>query len=106
MPDRLAADLVNGGEFDLRREQGPDWEIAALDAVDELVGDLEIERRGRLEVLAPVPGRGCRAIRPALRLCRHALGVRTPWRTPRRCRHLEPRFGRFHPLIPARLCDG
>jgi hypothetical protein len=44
MPDRLAAYLVNGGKPDLTRQQRPDRKPAALDAVDELAGKLEIKR--------------------------------------------------------------
>jgi hypothetical protein len=44
VPDRLAAYLVNGGKLDLTTQQRPDRKPAALDAVDELAGKLEIKR--------------------------------------------------------------
>jgi hypothetical protein len=34
---------VNSRKLDLTRQQRPDWEPAALDAVDELAGKLEIQ---------------------------------------------------------------
>ena len=43
MPDRLTTYLVNSRKLDLTRQQRPDWEPAALDAVDELAGKLEIQ---------------------------------------------------------------